>query len=151
MLVGAKPAGISTWLHLQKYAPQLAGRSIFIEKAVFTRDKLCSGGLSAWTANTLEHLGVELDVPSLHISDAEFRFGMEVYHFRPPDCFRVVERIEFDHALAKTAVDEADNKSMEARREVYSLHRMPKLSDGHLLQKYPYDPERQWDGGEVCI
>ena len=35
MIVGAGPAGISTWLHLQKEAPQLAGRSIVIEKAVF--------------------------------------------------------------------------------------------------------------------
>lgn len=106
MIVGAGPAGISTWLHLQKYAPQLAGHSIVIEKAVFPRDKLCSGGLSAWTADTLEHLGVELNIPSsFRISDAEFRFGMEVYHFRPPDCVRVVERSEFDHAFAKTAMN----------------------------------------------
>jgi len=33
MIVGAGPAGISTWLNLQEQAPQLARHSIVIEKA----------------------------------------------------------------------------------------------------------------------
>jgi menaquinone-9 beta-reductase len=104
MIVGAGPAGISTWLHLHKYAPEMASRSIVIEKAVFPRYKICSGGLSAWAVNTLERLGVELNVPSLHISDTEFRFGTDVYHYHPPDSFKIVDRVEFDHALANAAV-----------------------------------------------
>jgi flavin-dependent dehydrogenase len=104
MIIGAGPAGISTWLHLQKYAAELAGRSKVIEKAIFPRDKLCAGGLSSWSANILEHLGVELDIPSLYIGDVEFRFGRDLFRFHPPDCFRVIQRIDFDHALVKTAV-----------------------------------------------
>ena len=126
MIVGAGPAGISTWLHLQKYAPELAGGSMVIEKAVFPRDKLCAGGLGDWTANILEHLGVELDIPSLFISDVEFRFGTEVYHFHPPDCFRVAQRIDFDHALARTAVNRGlelheDERFIEATRDQSGL------------------------------
>ena len=75
MIVGGGPAGISTWLHLQKHAPQLAGRSLMIEKAVFPRDKLCAGGVGAWSEDVLERLEVELDIPSLFVSDMEFRFG----------------------------------------------------------------------------
>jgi flavin-dependent dehydrogenase len=105
MIVGAGPAGISTWLHLQKEAPQLAGRSIVIEKAVFPRDKLCAGTLSSWSTNILEHLAVELDIPSLSIGNVEFRFERDLYHFHPPDRFRVIQRVDFDHALAKAAVN----------------------------------------------
>jgi flavin-dependent dehydrogenase len=105
MIVGAGPAGISTWLHLQKEAPQLARHSMVIEKAIFPRDKLCAGGLCVWVADLLARLGVDLDVPSLFVSDVEFRFGRKKYHFRQPNCFRVVQRIDFDHALAKAAVN----------------------------------------------
>jgi len=105
MIVGGGPAGISTWLHLQKYAPQLAGRSLVIEKAVFPRDKLCAGGVGGWSAEVLEHLEVELDIPSLFVSDVEFRFGKEIYHLHQPSLFRVVQRMDFDHALVKTAVN----------------------------------------------
>lgn len=105
MIAGGGPAGISTWLHLQKHAPQLADSSLVIEKAVFPRDKLCAGGVGGWSAEVLEHLEVELDIPSLFVSDVEFRFGKETYHLRQTNLFRVVQRIDFDHALVKTAVN----------------------------------------------
>jgi flavin-dependent dehydrogenase len=104
MIVGGGPAGVSTWLHLHKYAPNLAGRSLMIEKAVFPRNKLCAGGVGAWSADVLKHLEVELDIPSLFVSDVEFKFGEEKYLFHQQDCFRLVQRIDFDHALIKTAV-----------------------------------------------
>ncbi|UCF85161.1 MAG: class I SAM-dependent methyltransferase [Desulfobacteraceae bacterium] len=103
MIVGGGPAGISTWLHLKKYAPQLAGRSLLIEKAVFPRDKLCAGGVGGWSADVLKHLEVELDIPSLLISHVEFRFEKEIYHLHRSSFFQVVKRMDFDHALAKTA------------------------------------------------
>jgi len=81
MIVGGGPAGISTWLHLQKHAPELAERSLVIDKARFPRDKLCGGGLGSWTPTVLKHLAVELDIPSLVVSDVEIRFG-EDYNIR---------------------------------------------------------------------
>ena len=105
MIVGAGPAGISTWMHLQKEAPQLAGRSVVIEKSVFPRDKLCAGGLCVWAADVLANLKVDLEIPSLLISDLEFRFGEEIDRIHQDDYFRVVQRVDFDYALARTAVN----------------------------------------------
>ena len=105
MIVGAGPAGISTWLHLQMYAPELAEHSIVIEKAVFPRDKLCAGILVPWSADVLAHLEVELDIPCLFVSDLEFRSGAEIDRLQQPNFFRVVQRMDFDHVLAKTAAN----------------------------------------------
>ncbi len=104
MIVGAGPAGISTWLHLQKEAPQLAQNSIIIEKAIFPRDKLCGGGLCIWAAELLAKLRVGLDIPSLCVSDLELRFGEKIDRLHQENYFRVVRRLDFDHALAKAAV-----------------------------------------------
>jgi flavin-dependent dehydrogenase len=104
MIVGAGPAGISTWLHLKKEAPQLARHSIVIEKAIFPRDKLCAGGLCVWAADVLANLRVNLHIPSLPVSDLEFRFGKEIDCLHQDNYFRVVQREDFDHALARAAV-----------------------------------------------
>ena len=68
MIVGGGPAGISTWLHLHKYAPDLASRCVLIEKAKYPRDKLCGGGVGGWSEFVLKHLGVTINNPSLFIS-----------------------------------------------------------------------------------
>jgi menaquinone-9 beta-reductase len=104
MIVGAGPAGISTWLHLQKEARQLARYAIVIEKAIFPRDKLCAGGLCVWVADILANLRVDLDIPSLPVSDLEFKFGKEIDRLHQNNYFRVVQRLDFDHALARAAV-----------------------------------------------
>lgn len=104
MIVGAGPAGISTWLHLQKEAPELARNSIVIEKAIFPRDKLCAGGVGEWSADVLRDLEIDLEIPSVFVSDVDIKFGNEVYHFHRSNSFRVVHRIDFDHALVKTAL-----------------------------------------------
>lgn len=105
IIVGAGPAGISAWLHMEKYAPRLAKKALVIEKAIFPRDKLCGGGVGAWSPSILKHLEIELDIPSLFVSDVEFRFGDEIHRSHQPNCFRLVQRIDFDHALVKAAVD----------------------------------------------
>ncbi len=105
MIVGGGPAGISTWLHLHKYAPDLASRCVLIEKAKYPRDKLCGGGVGGWSEFVLKHLGVTINNPSLFISDLEFRFGKEIYTLHQPNCFRMVRRIEFDNELAKNAIN----------------------------------------------
>jgi flavin-dependent dehydrogenase len=104
MIVGAGPAGISKWLHLQKEARQLACHSIVIEKAIFPRDTLCAGSLCVWVADMLANLRVDLDIPSLPVSDLEFKFGKEIDRLHQNNYFRVVQRLDFDHALAIAAV-----------------------------------------------
>jgi flavin-dependent dehydrogenase len=57
-----------------------------------------------WAQEVLAELGVVLDIPSLYVSDLEFRFGKEVDCLHQHNYFRFVERVDFDHALAREAV-----------------------------------------------
>jgi len=103
MIVGGGPAGISTWLHLQKYAPDVASRCILIEKEKFPREKLCGGAVGGWSENILKHLGIDIDIHSMWVDNVECQFGNDIYKFHEPKYFRMVQRTEFDHSLAKFA------------------------------------------------
>ena len=105
MIVGGGPAGISTWLHLNKYNPDLASKCVLIEKEKYPRDKVCGGALGGWTETLLENLKLKTNVPSVSIHTAECRLGKDIYEHKQHNFFRIVRRIEFDHALAKTAVN----------------------------------------------
>lgn len=104
LIVGAGPAGTSTWLHLNKCVPALADRTVLIEKAVFPRNKLCAGGVGAWSAAVLKQLEIDLSIPSLFISEVDIRFHDQSWIYHSPDPFRMVKRAEFDMALAEAAV-----------------------------------------------
>ena len=101
MIAGGGLAGISTWLHLHKYSPEIARDSLLIDKAVFPRDNLCAGGVGGWSRLVLKLLGIDLDIPSILVSDVEFRFEKGIYLHHQPDFCQVVQRIEFDHVLVK--------------------------------------------------
>src|ERR1043166_247010 len=105
LIIGGGPAGLSTWLHLHALAPELAHRTALIEKARYPRDKLCGGGVTPLGDNLLGGLGITLSIPSVSIHNVEFRFGEQTLPLRRPNAFRVVRRVEFDHALAQAAVD----------------------------------------------
>jgi len=109
MIVGGGPAGISTWLHLHKYAPELASRSILIEKEKYPRDKLCGGGVGGWCKQVLKNLNVTLDIPVLNISDVEFIYENDRFLLHQPNSFQMVQRKEFDHILAKIAISRGLN------------------------------------------
>ena len=104
MIVGAGPAGTSTWLHLQKFAPALAARAVLIEKTALPRDKLCAGGLGAWTEDVLRTLRIDLHIPWLSVPDIEFRYGHQHWVYRSFRPFRMVRRSDFDFALVKAAI-----------------------------------------------
>ena len=135
IIVGGGPAGISTWLHLNKIAPDLASKALLIEKEKYPRDKLCGGGLGGWTGYVLNKLDIKLDIPLLPISDTEFVYGEDKYTLHQSNSFRMVQRIEFDHLLAKNAVNrglelhenesfidlkqKGDNLSVITNKEIY--------------------------------
>jgi len=105
LIAGCGPAGISTWLHLNKVAPHLAHQTLVIEKAFFPRDKVCAGAVGGWSEDVFEHLDIKLDIPSLFIDRLEFRYGDNSWQLYPPIPVRVVQRLNFDHALTKIAVN----------------------------------------------
>jgi flavin-dependent dehydrogenase len=104
VIVGGGPAGLSTWLHLREIAPALAERTLVLERATYPRDKLCGGGVTPLADMILDWLGVRVDVPSVPIHTVEVRHRDGVRHLPLRNAFRVVQRREFDAALAQAAV-----------------------------------------------
>ena len=103
IIVGSGPAGLSTWLHLHKYYPALAARTLVLEKAQHPRPKLCGGGVMRAADAVLGRLRVKVDVPSIPIHNVEFRYRGKRFYWRQQNFFRVVRRYEFDAALANIA------------------------------------------------
>lgn len=104
IIVGAGPAGSSTALHLAARNPELAARTLLLEKEHFPREKFCAGAIGGRGLRLLEALSVPLHVPHLPIRQVELRtprHRLGVVH----DGFGVVlRRLEFDHHLARLAV-----------------------------------------------
>jgi geranylgeranyl reductase family protein len=99
MIVGGGPAGSAAALQIATRDPDLAARTLLVDKATFPRDKLCGGGVIRQADRYLSFLGVHVDVPSvpIHTLRFEHRGGCSLHHQR--NAFRVVRREEFDHAL----------------------------------------------------
>ena len=104
MIVGGGPAGISTWLHLNKYDPDLASRCILIEKEKYPRDKLCGGAVGGWSDNVFKNLDLNINVPSVWIDKVEIQYLDKFFYLNNPRYFRIVKRKEFDYNLVKQAI-----------------------------------------------
>jgi flavin-dependent dehydrogenase len=104
MIVGGGPAGVSTWLHLHKYAPELAARTVLIEKEQYPRDKICGGAIIDWGQYILKKLGIQINIPNVSINNAIYRYCNEEYCHKVPDFLKIVRRFEFDYFLAKDAI-----------------------------------------------
>jgi flavin-dependent dehydrogenase len=104
MIVGGGPAGVSTWLHLHHYDPELASHVVLIEKEKFPRDKLCGGALHKWmTHKVFSTLDIDLTVPFVRVDTLEIRLENDVYTYHEEEFFRIVRRVEFDSFLARIA------------------------------------------------
>jgi geranylgeranyl reductase family protein len=105
VIIGAGPAGLSTGLHLAQLAPELAERTLILERARHPRPKLCAGGITPDGEAYLERLGLDLDeVPTVKVREGHFLFeGRGFVVRREPFVFRIVRRDEFDAWLANAA------------------------------------------------
>jgi menaquinone-9 beta-reductase len=104
LIVGSGPAGLSTWLHLYKNNPELAKKSLMIDKEKFPREKVCAGGLGAWSNKILRSLELEIDIPSILISNIEFINKEKKMNINQKNCFEMVDRSEFDYFLLKHSI-----------------------------------------------
>jgi menaquinone-9 beta-reductase len=106
IIIGGGPAGISTALHLAKFAPELAGRALVLEKAHYPRPKLCAGGLVADAETILRQLNLDVtEIPHMDADSAHFEFAGNGLVMRIPNShtLRVIRREEFDAWLAAKA------------------------------------------------
>src|ERR1700722_18345249 len=103
VVVGGGPAGISTALHVHRYAPELASRMVVLEKGTYPRDKYCAGAIGRRALTLLERIGVRVQVPRVPIHALSLGMAGVRWSVREPDMGIVVRRIEFDHALAREA------------------------------------------------
>jgi flavin-dependent dehydrogenase len=106
IIVGSGPAGLSTALHLAQVAPELAGRTLILEKAHHPRAKLCAGGLVADAEIILERLGLDSsEVPHVDVETAHFDFAGKGWMISMPrkHTLRIIRRDEFDAWLARKA------------------------------------------------
>jgi flavin-dependent dehydrogenase len=101
LIVGAGPAGSAVALFLARDAPEIARRTLVIEKRHHPRHKVCAGGLIPHTLACLRELDIELTVPHAMVHRATARVpGREVAYGDRELC-AVVRRSEFDALLAR--------------------------------------------------
>jgi flavin-dependent dehydrogenase len=104
MIVGSGPAGISTWLYLNKYHPELASNTLIIEKETHPRKKLCGGALqNSFIDKFLNDMHITLTIPQVKINSINVKFGKNGFSFNQNEFISIIERSLFDHFLVKMA------------------------------------------------
>ena len=122
LIIGAGPAGCSTALHLHRYAPHLAARTLILEKARHPRPKLCAGGLVVDAEVILKRLDLNVsEIPYVDVKAVHFDFGGRGLTIRAagggarkPHALRIIRRDEFDAWLAK----KTESRGIEIREGV---------------------------------
>lgn len=117
IIIGGGPSGLSTALHLAKYAPHLTQRILILEKEHYPRLKLCAGGLVIDAERILEHLGLDVsEIPHVDSDSIRFDFAGSGINIRVPKrhALRVIRRDEFDHWLAR----QVESKGIEIRQGI---------------------------------
>ena len=118
IIVGSGPAGSSTALHLSRLAPEVARRTLVIERDRHPRHKLCGGACTPDVYACLEKLGLNAsEVPQRKVDWAHLQYQGRGFRMRffADHSFRVVRRDEFDGWLARN-VRESGVELMEETR-----------------------------------
>jgi flavin-dependent dehydrogenase len=103
LIIGGGPAGLATALHLARHAPSLIRDLLVIEARTYPRPKLCGGGITFHGEEQLQQLGIHLTIPDFTVNRLVFRLGKQEFVVQHPGAMRVIQRAEFDAALADAA------------------------------------------------
>ncbi len=104
MIIGGGPAGVSTALHLLRMDPDLASRSLLLEKEHHPREKICGGALTLNAERILEDLDIPLDIPHAPVHHVQLTYGDIRIDLPENGCAkRVIRRRDFDNLLFQTA------------------------------------------------
>jgi len=105
VIVGGGPAGLTLALALVRADASLLGRLVVLERGTYPRDKYCAGAIGWRGEKILSELGAVPDVPSVPVSGMSYRGAHGEQAQRAGRIGRVIRRMEFDHALARIALD----------------------------------------------
>ena len=104
IIVGSGPAGISAWLYLHKYRPDLASNTLIIEKEQHPREKLCGGALqNSFVNRFLSDVSINLSIPKVDIDSIKIKYGNDGFSFNQNGFISIIERARFDHFLVEVA------------------------------------------------
>ena len=104
LIAGAGPAGLATALFFLRDHPEMRGRVVAIEKSRHPRPKTCAGGLIPKTMLAMKELGLDLEVPSIEVTQGTARTMVgEVDMFRGDTLCTIIRRDQFDARLARAA------------------------------------------------
>ena len=133
IIVGSGPAGLSTALHLNRFAPGFGLDTLILEKSRHPREKLCAGGILAEGEAILAKLDLDLDeVPHVDVDRALFNYegrGLVARFFNKKTIFRTVRRNEFDAWLA----NKARERGIKIREEI-SVKKVESFEDYALVK-----------------
>ncbi|MBT3314813.1 MAG: hypothetical protein HN390_09365 [Anaerolineae bacterium] len=133
IIVGSGPSGLSTALHLNRFAPGFGLDTLILEKSRHPRAKLCAGGILAEGGAVLAKLGLDLkEVPHVDVEKALFNYegrGLVARFFNKKPIFRTVRRNEFDAWLASKAKE----RGIEIREEI-SVKKVESFEDYALVK-----------------
>ena len=99
IVVGGGPAGSATALYLARRDPDLARRTLVLEKARHPRVKVCAGGLIPHTLECLDELGIGLPVPHVTVDRARVQVPGRTVEVEGRGFCAIVRRAELDAAL----------------------------------------------------
>lgn len=103
LIAGSGPAGSSVALHLARSHPELARRTLVLERFRHPRTKLCGGGITSWAESVLSDLGLVPQVPHVSVHEAAMMYKGQTFQARGKPLFRVVDRSRFDHWMVQQA------------------------------------------------
>lgn len=132
VIVGAGPAGLSCAMFLHRMRPDLAARTVVLEKRRHPRKKLCGGGINGKALPLLEELGIDLrhEGPDrLAAAGYDIRFQDRRAVFDEPGGTLIFDRPLLDDFLCKRA----KATGIEIRED-YPLKSLQVDRDGVLLQ-----------------
>jgi flavin-dependent dehydrogenase len=139
IIVGSGPAGSSTALHLARLSPELAARTLVLEKGRHPREKICGGALTLNGERIVQELGIPLNIPYTPVHHVRLVYGAAQFDLPEDGCAkRVVRRCDFDHLLFRT-VKERGIATQESVRVVKVVRQPDNLAviteHGHYLAK----------------
>ncbi len=148
MIAGGGPAGVSTWLYLNKYAPDLASRSVVIEKEKHPREKLCGGALlNPFVNKMFKDVNISLTTQKVDVDAVNIKYKENSFSFKRKLFLSIIHRPEFDNFLVdiarrrgakileKEAFIDLENKKNDLSVKTSSKHHSVKIlvgADGAL-------------------